>query len=276
MTLLHRAIRRPVRRLVVSSIALLALLSLAHPSPSFAAENPDLQTVLTGSRQRIEALDYRVTGRLTQVGGDGKRTNYKFAAKAHWFPDGLRLLATVTDSANQKTSFLAHMTATGHLTIEALLPGEKAASTVPFEHWNDPLLGTNFSYEDMVESQYFWKTQELQPSQKYGARDWFVLKSTPGPQDHSDCDSVTSWIDKSIVYPVQVVKVLHGTGQQKEFLYYGLRQNGGSWSAAQVEAKMVGKPGSSMLVIEAGTPKAKLTRKDFVIGAADAPEEPAK
>src|SRR3984957_20733969 len=43
--------------MIQASIALLALLSLGHPSLSFAA-NPDLQTVLTGSRQRIEKLDY--------------------------------------------------------------------------------------------------------------------------------------------------------------------------------------------------------------------------
>ena len=43
------------------SLLSLALLSLANPSRAFAA-NPDLETVLTGSRQRIEKLDYRVTG----------------------------------------------------------------------------------------------------------------------------------------------------------------------------------------------------------------------
>ena len=53
---------------IQASIALLVLLSLVHPSRSFAA-NPDLETVLTGSRQRIEKLDYRVTGRLTRVEG---------------------------------------------------------------------------------------------------------------------------------------------------------------------------------------------------------------
>src|SRR5450759_5305449 len=72
-------------------IALLVLLSLVHPSRAFAA-NPDLETVLTGSRKRIEKLDYRVTVRLTRVEGNGKRTNYRFAAKAHWFSDGLRVL----------------------------------------------------------------------------------------------------------------------------------------------------------------------------------------
>src|SRR5580704_15058042 len=70
---------------IQASIALLVLLLLMHPSRAFAA-NPDLETVLSHSRQRIEKLDYRMTGRLTRIEGNGKRTSYKFIAKAHWFP----------------------------------------------------------------------------------------------------------------------------------------------------------------------------------------------
>src|ERR1700726_1472003 len=124
-----------------ASIALLVLLSLVHPSRAFAA-NPDLETVLTGSRQRIEKLDYRMTGRLTRVEGDGKRTSYKFAAKAHWFPDGLRVLFQSSGPGSDKTRLLLRMSVTGHVTIEAVLPGEKAASELPFERWNSPLAGT--------------------------------------------------------------------------------------------------------------------------------------
>ena len=254
-------------RTMQASIALLVMLSLVHSSRAFAA-SPDLQTVLTGSRQRIQNLDYRVTGRITRVEGDGKRTSYKFIGKAHCFPDGLRLLSVFSGPGSEKTSILLHMSVSGHLTIDAMLPGEKAASALPFDRWNDPLVGTDFSYEDMVESQFFWKDQELLPPEKYGARDCFVLKSTPGSQDRSHYDSVTSWIDRSILFPVHVVKTLHGTGQQKEFVYYGLRQVDGAWSASQVEAKLQGKPGSSMLVIEGGTGKAKLGLKDFAIGPA--------
>jgi Outer membrane lipoprotein-sorting protein len=247
---------------IQASIALLVLLSLVHSPRAFAA-NPDLETVLTGSRERIEKLDYRMTGRLTRVEGDGKRTTYKFVAKAHWFPDGLRLLCEISGPGSGKTSLLLHMTVNGHLTIEAVLPGEKVASVLPFERWNDPLVGTDFSYEDMVESQFFWKNQELLAPEKYGARDCFVLKSKSGSQDRTYYDSVTSWIDRGILFPVHVVKMLRGTGQQKEFIYYGLRQVSGAWSATQVEAKLRGKPGSSILVIEAGSGKANLGRKDF-------------
>jgi hypothetical protein len=260
---------------IPACIALLVLLSLVHPSRAFAA-NPDLETVLTDSRQQIEKLDYRVTGRLTRVEANGKRTNYKFVAKAHWFPDGLRLLCEISGPAAEKTSLLLHMSVSGHVTIEALLPGEKAVSVLPFEHWNDPLVGTNFSYEDMVESQFFWKHQELLAPEKCGTRDCFVLKSMSGSQDRTHYDSVTSWIDRSILYPVRVVKTFRGTGQQKEFTYYGLRQVGGVWSATNVEAKLQGKPGSSILVIERGSAKAKLGRKDFDLSQSSTQGEDVK
>jgi hypothetical protein len=254
---------------IQASIALLVLLSLEHPSQAFAA-NPDLETVLTGSRQRIEKLDYRATGRLTRVEGNGRRASYKFVAKAHWFPDGLRLLCEISGPGSGKTSLLVHMSVSGHVIIEAALPGEKAASVLPFERWNDPLVGTDFSYDDMIESQFFWKNQELLAPEKYGARDCFVLKSVSGSQDRSYYDSVTSWIDRSILFPVHVVKTLRGAGQQKEFTYYGLRQVGGDWSASRVEAKLQGKPGSSILIIERGSGKAKLVRKDFDISQSSA------
>jgi hypothetical protein len=247
-----------------ASVALLVLWLLVHPLPTFAA-NPDLETVLTGSRQRIEKLDYRVSGRLTRVEADGKHTSYKFVAKAHWFPDGLSVLCEISGPGSEKTSLLLHMSVSGHVTIQAVLPGEKAAKELPFERWNDALVGTDFSYEDMVESYFFWKDQEVGPPEKYGVRDCFVLKSVSGSQDRTYYDSVTSWIDRSILFPVHVVKTFRGTGQQKEFIYYGLRQVGGAWSASQVEAKVQGKPGSSTLAIEFGSGKANLGRKDFDI-----------
>ena len=89
---------------IQASIALLVLLSLVHPSRAFAA-NPDLETVLTGSRQRIEKLDYRATGRLTRVDGNGKRASYKFVAKAHCFPMVCVCCARSLDLAQRRRVF---------------------------------------------------------------------------------------------------------------------------------------------------------------------------
>ncbi len=98
-------------------------------------------------------------------------------------------------------------------------------------------------------------------------------RACSGGQDQSHYDSVTSWIDRGILYPVHVVKTLRGTGQQKEFIYYGLRQVSGVWTASQIEAKLQGQPGSSILVIEAGSTKANLGRKDFDLSPSGAQEE---
>ena len=264
-----------VVRTAAAYIALLALLSLMQPGRAIATSS-DLETVLTSSRGRIERLDYRATGRLTRVEANGKRTSYKFAAKGHWFPDGLRVLCEITGPGAEKTSLLLRMSVSGQVTIEAQLPGQKAASVLPLERWNDALVGTDFSYEDMVESQFFWKHQELLAPEKYGTKDCFVLKSGSGAQDRSSYDSVTSWVDRKIMYPVHVVKTPHGAGAQKDFVYYGLRQVSGDWAATKVEAKQQGKTGSTIMEIERGSGKANLARRDFEIGQASAPEEKVK
>ena len=49
----------------------------------------------------------------------------------------------------------------------------------------------------------------------------------------------------------------------KEFIYYGLRQVRGVWSASQIECKVAGKPGSSLLIINRGAEKPHLDRTAF-------------
>ncbi len=254
--------KRRAVRILQAVLPFLVLSCVMHPLPGIASTN-DLDHVLTGTHQRIEALDYRATGRLVRVEGNGQRTTYKFTIKGHWFPDGLRLLCEITEPAVARTRLLLHMTLNGRVTIDVIPPGSKVVVPLPFERWNEGLMGTDFSYEDLVEGQFFWKTQQLFAPAKFGARDCFVLKSVPGLQDRSYYETVTSWIDRSILFPVHVSKVLRGTGQQKEFIYYGLRQTSGVWSASQVEAQIQGRPGSSLFIVDGGSGKAKLARKDF-------------
>jgi hypothetical protein len=60
-----------------------------------------------------------------------------------------------------------------------------------------------------------------------------------------------------------VEKTLKGSGGVKEFTYFGLRHDGGVWSASQVEAKLRGHAGSTLLIIDRGSPSAHLTLNDF-------------
>jgi hypothetical protein len=49
----------------------------------------------------------------------------------------------------------------------------------------------------------------------------------------------------------------------KEFTSFGLRHDGGLWSATQIEVKMRGKTGSTLLIVDRGSPKANLSLGDF-------------
>ena len=98
---------------------------------------------------------------------------------------------------------------------------------------------------------------------RFGARDCDVLKSTPGAADHTHYAEVRTWLDHAIGYPVYAEKTQRGTGTVKEFTYIGLRQTGGVWSASQVEVKVRGGAGSTLLIVDRGSAKANLNLRDF-------------
>jgi Outer membrane lipoprotein-sorting protein len=246
-------------------ILLLAFFALRQPILA-APPTPEQEQALAATRQRVQALDYRASGRLTRIDAAGKRTNNKFSIKGHWFPDGMRLLVEITDPVAGTLRILLHMTANGRVTIDAAPAGSKAATPLPFERWTEGLLGSDFSYEDLLETQFFWKNQEFLPPADYSSRKCFVLKSVPDATDRSHYNFVTSWVDRDIFYPVHVIKTMR-SGQQKEFNYFGFQQNSGAWSATHLEVKVPGTKASSVFVVERGSGKAKLTLKDFDLTA---------
>ena len=233
-----------------------------------AAQASDSSTpkALAVPRARIESADYRASGHLVRVDANGARISSPIEIKAHWFPDVLRVLVEIAPqtnaSPNAPVHILLEMRPGGRSTILVAHPGDKAAAVLPFDKWSDGPLGNEFSYEDFLEAQYFWEGQTTLGEAKFGARDCDQLKSTPGTTDKSHYSEVKSWLDHTIGFPVYVEKTLKD-GEVKEFTYFGLRQNGGVWSASQVEAKLRGHAGSTLLIIDRGAPRANLGLKDF-------------
>ena len=250
----------------LACVVLAALLPLTAP-----ANATDVRTVLANPRQSVEKADFRASGHLVRVEANGARTSYAISIKGHWFPGVLRVLVEVAPATNssQKTSpdarahILLEMRPNGQNAIQIAHPGDKAPVPLPFDKWSDGPLGGGFSYEDLLEEQYFWPGQALLEATKYGARDCDVLKSTPGAADRTHYAQVKTWLDHSIGFPVYVEKLLKGTGTVKEFTYFGLRHEGGVWSADQVESKVRGQAGSTLLIIDRGSAKANLGLGDF-------------
>lgn len=246
--------------------ALAAALLLAIP-----ADAADAHAVLATPRQRVETADFRASGHLVRVDASGARTSYGITIKAHWFPGVLRALVEIAPPQNDRAKpgsvararILLEMRPSGQNTILIAHPGDKAPAPLPFDKWSDGPLGSEFSYEDLLEQQYFWPGQALLEETKFGARDCDVLKSTPGAADRTHYAEIKTWLDHSIGFPVYVEKTLKGTGAVKEFTYFGLRHEGGIWSANQVEAKTRGQAGSTLLILDRGSAKANLGLGDF-------------
>jgi Outer membrane lipoprotein-sorting protein len=239
----------------------------------------DARAVIAVARQRIETSDFRATGRLVRVDASGNRISNAITIKAHWFPGVLRALVEIVPprtparnarqnsrddaSDDARVTILLEMRPNGQNTIRIFHPHESAPVSLPFAKWSESVSGSDFNYEDFLQPEYYWPGQTLLKSARFGARDCDVLKSTPGPSDHSHYAEVQTWLDHTIGYPVYVEKTLKDGGIVKEFTYFGLSQSGGVWSARQVEVKIHGRPGSTLLIIERGSTKANLSIRDF-------------
>jgi hypothetical protein len=242
------------------ALAATALTVILLPMAALSAAPP---SALTAARQQVESADYRLIGHLVRVNASGTRTSDAVNISAHWFPGVLRVLLEVTSPAEARVHVLLEVRPDGKDTIQIAHPGDKSATALPFDKWSDGPLGDGFSYEDFLETQYFWAGETALGETKFGARDCDVLVSKPGASDRTHYAEVKSWLDHGSSFPVYVEKTLKGSGIVKEFTYFGLRQTHGVWSATQVEAKVRSRAGSTLLVIDRGTPVAHLATKDF-------------
>jgi hypothetical protein len=236
-----------------------------------AAGGQSANAILNIPRQAVEKADFRATGHLVRVDPGGSRTSYPVSLKAHWFPGVLRVLLDVSKPSGSAPAavptapvhILLELRPSGQPTIKLAHPGDAAATTLPVEKWTEGVAGTAFTYEDFLEQQYFWAGQSVTEHVKYGARDCDLLKSTPGPTDRTGYSEVRTWLDSTIGFPVYVEKTIKKTTLVREYTYYGLRHEGGVWSANQIEEKNHGQTGSSLLIIDRGSPKANLSLGDF-------------
>lgn len=236
-------------------LASMVLLPAVHTA---VAQGP-----LAAARKQVEAADYSAKGRLVRVDGDGKRTSYGVAIKAHWFPGELRVLLAVNSPAEARAHVLLEMRPGRPGSVQIAHPGDAKAAVLPFSKWTEGPFDEGFSYEDFLEATYFWSGQRDLGEAKFGARLCDQLLSTPGAGDQTHFASVKSWLDHDTGFPVYVEKTVKGSDSVKEFTAFGLRRTEGVWSASQVQAKIRGRAGSTLLIIDRGTPKAHLDLKDF-------------
>ncbi len=255
--------RREIRFLAWTARSLFAA-ALVSTLCAQSAGAPDL---LATARKQLQTADFRATGHLVAIDASGARISFPITLKVHWFPGVLRVLVDLGQPPSAQREMRQHilleMRPGGESTIHIASPGEKTARVLPFDQWNSNPLGPGFNYEDFLEQQYFWPGQSSEGKAKFGARNCEIIKSTPGPGDRTHYASVKTWIDPSIDFPVYAEKAMRGTGAVKEVTYYGVRHEMGRWVAHQVEVKIRGEAGSTLLIFDRGSAKANLGMSDF-------------
>ncbi|HXR38339.1 MAG TPA: outer membrane lipoprotein-sorting protein [Terracidiphilus sp.] len=253
-------------RLPAAAVLAVLLSAGAALAPAFAM---DAHGALDQARLAVRKADFRASGHLVRVDPSGARSSYPIIVKAHWFPGVLRVfveLAPASDSAasrSQALHALLELRPGGASSIRIAHPGDAAPTVLPVDKWSDGVASTGFSYEDFLEGQLFWAGQSVTEHVKYGARDCDLVMSTPGPVDKSHYAEVRTWLDRGIAFSVYVEKTVKASSTVKQYTYFGLRREGGVWSASQIEEKNHGQPGSTLLIIDRGSAKANLGPADF-------------
>jgi len=234
---------------------------------ALSAQTTNVSDFLATARKQVQIADFRAVGHLVAIDASGARTSFPVTIKAHWFPGLLRIFVDLgqppSTHRDLREHILLEMRPGGENTIHIADPGDSAAHLLPFDKWNSHSLGPGFDYEDFFEQQYFWPTQSSGGKVKFGARDCDVIESKPGATDKTHYADVKIWVDPSIGFPVYMEKTVKESGTVKEFTSYGIRKEQGQWSAHQVEAKVRGKAGSTLLIFDRGSVKANLTAADF-------------
>ncbi len=240
---------------------------MAALAPLLCAQAVNINDLIAMQRKQIEAADFRATGHLVSIDAAGARLSFPITIKARWLPSVLRVWVEIGQPPSVKRDMREHilleMRPNGENTIRVADPGDTAARIVPFDSWSFHALGPGFNYEDLLEQQYFWPGQASAGQAKFGAHDCDVIRITPGESDRTHYAEVKTWIDRSIGFPLYVEKTVKETGAVKEFTSFGLRREQGQWSAHQIEVKTRSQAGSTLLIIDRGSAKAKLGIADF-------------
>lgn len=71
---------------------------------------------------------------------------------------------------------------------------------------NEPLFGSDLSYEDIIDSPYMWSQQTTVGTEVIDGNSCQILESKPGKGHHSSYSSVKTWIDSRRIVPLRIEK----------------------------------------------------------------------
>ncbi len=211
--------------------------------PLSAQDGPELVRMLQ------HRGDVRGRGRLVRTGEDKQQRVLQVSMLRKLLPRSANMLWSLAGGPR--------------LLVEARFGGpvrifRDAPEPLPQRRWTEPVAETDFTIEDLAETHFFWPKQTVVRTEKCGAHECLVLRSEPEEGAATAYSEVQSWVDRTALIAVRMVKKRKGGEPSKEFVTRGLRQVGSTWGASTVEARTQGAAAYTRLVFTSGSEKVKV------------------
>ena len=188
-----------------------AVISLALDCPGHAAENAssisagDLASQLSALRQNGASY---VRVRM-EINGAKKET-LQLQIKERWTKNASDVVYQVLYPKERKgESLLLRKTGNRPASGSVFVPPNTVR---PIDDLKESLLGSDLSYEDVVENFFAWERQAFVGTETVDGVSCQILESKPGKGEKSIYGSVRSWIDLRRLVPLRVEKY-SGSGQ---------------------------------------------------------------
>src|SRR5688572_26349840 len=179
-------------------IGLTFALSRAAESPSPMTAN-DLASRLSAFRQKGASY---VRLRM-EINGAVKET-LQIQIKERRTKDATELVYQVLYPKEWKgESVLLRRIGNGPATGSVFVPPNTVR---PIDDLKEPLLGSDLSYEDVIDNFFGWEQQSIVSTQEVQGIKCTILESKPGKEERSIYGSVRSWIDVRRLVPLRVEK----------------------------------------------------------------------
>jgi hypothetical protein len=74
--------------------------------------------------------------------------------------------------------------------------------------WQEPVFGSDLSYEDLLDNFFAWEHQSITGTETIDRLPCLILESKPGKNQRSSYSAVRSWIDPKKLVPMRIEKLL--------------------------------------------------------------------
>ena len=74
--------------------------------------------------------------------------------------------------------------------------------------WQEPVFGSDLSYEDLLDNFFAWENQSITGTETIDRLPCLVLESKPGKNQRSSYSAVRTWVDPKKLVPMRIEKLL--------------------------------------------------------------------